>query len=179
MASETVVAALANRGYRLITTPIRVGDIAVAFDAALVGPEREHHLILIEVAPEKAAPIARRLRALLATLEHIASTRPVSLVLVAEREPSYIGELQRLCPVYWYRPGDDAASALKALFPLELPTANAGSRSADAVLKRRLGVLAENATAKSLIEAAVQSPAKVHDALRSALGHAAAIEKAR
>jgi hypothetical protein len=179
MDSDVAVKALVDRGYRLVTTPIRVGDVSVDFDAALVGPEDERHLILMQVAPTGASPIVRRIRALLATLEHAQSTRPVSLVLIADKEPPYVGQLQRHCPVYWYRPGDDAAVALKALFPLTLPTARTQSRSAEIVLKRRLRALSENALTKALLTAAADSPGRVHETLRKALDKAAEIEGAQ
>ncbi|WP_041450437.1 hypothetical protein [Anaeromyxobacter dehalogenans] len=171
---------LVEAGYRRLTEPIRIEDVALRFDDVLIGPGTERDLILVERKKRLPTSLARLTRALLAALETRQSWRPVSLVVVSEDQDADLmrdyEDIRRICPVYIVTRGADALRVLRPLLPLVLPTHSPETRSADVVLSRKLGEHANAPLVISLLSAARDGSAAVDRAMLEAVDDAAAVD---
>jgi hypothetical protein len=165
MLHDDPVKVLLDAGYRHLSEPIRIEGVTFRFDDALVGPGDERDLVLVERQKRVPASLARLARALIAALESRNSTRPVSLVVVSDDpevgKSRQYEDIRRICPVYVIGPGADVLRALRPLMPLVLQAHSPETRSAEAVLARKLGALAATPLAKSVLAAARESSVNV------------------
>jgi len=165
-----VMAVLEEADFVRLPRPLTVAGTEFDFEAAALGTEPSHDLVLIATDDVSPARLQRLVAGLARSLDLKASRRPVSLVLVGEFAPADRIELERyarVLPIDTSKP--DRAQierAVAVLLPLSLPTDKLvhGSDPINEVL----GALGPRTTREhlALVKAAIDGPEAVREALR-------------
>lgn len=125
-AVELVLSELESAGFQRLPRPLVVGGAVFDFDAAVTGTGVSHDLVVVGGQGADSVHLVQLLLGLNRSLDHIASRRPVSLVLVGSRpEPVTLAELEdnaRVMVIEGELPEPaDVQDAIAVLLPLRLP----------------------------------------------------------
>lgn len=125
-AVELVLSELESAGFQRLPRPLVVGGAVFDFDAAVTGTGVSHDLVVVGGQGADSVHLVQLLLGLNRSLDHIASRRPVSLVLVGSRpEPVTLAELEdnaRVMIIEGELPEPaDVQDAIAVLLPLRLP----------------------------------------------------------
>jgi len=171
---DLVLSTLESAGFEVLPKPLVVGGTKFEFDAAVVGTEHSHDLVVIggiEVFPER---LERLLSGLNRTLDRLGSQRPVSLVLIGprperRRQASLEGHA-RVMLIEDEEPSQQLVNdAISILLPLDIPPTSAMGAPVSDDLEDTLGS-AITEEHRILIAAGEDGPSKVEEALAEYIG---------
>lgn len=167
---EDVLDVLQTAGYERLPRPLVVAGTTFDFEAAARGTGVSHDLVVVATSATAPNRLLRLLSALSRMLDQVASSRPVTLILVGETPDELtVADLEQhariLVVASTEATHEEVREAVAILLPLELPSHPAAATSPLAAVADILGppVPAEQ---QAFLEAAVLGADAVRDALR-------------
>jgi hypothetical protein len=151
-----------------------VAEIEFRFAAVLVGPGQADGLVIVvDLQANTSSTTSRKLRGLITVLDRLESRRTVSVILVIRAEVQIaLEELEKLCHIVIVQPEGVLENSLRSLLPLVLPTPEANTSNAEAILRRELDSAGDEPFINQLIAASHSSQTEVENVLRTAIDNA-------
>lgn len=157
-------------GFAELEMPLRLAGLEFEFEAAAVGTGVSHDLVLVATEAFELPRLVRLIEGLSRALDHLESSRPVTLIYIGE-PPSLASQdlLERNARLLLIRTNkpDEAQvrQAIAVLMPLALPAEQGNGKEPIGEVLKALG---SSATVEhlSLIQAAQGGPEEVRNALK-------------
>lgn len=174
----TVMAVLAEDGYKAHKRPLVVAGSEFDFEAAAVGTGTSHDLVLVASDQMPPSQVRRLVTAVARSLDVAASKRPITLVYLGALTAAEKADIERFARVLVVLSPDPTQSEVEAavavLLKLRLPAAALHGREPMDEVRRALGTATPEQ--QRLLAAATGGAERVREALREFVNEALGIQ---